>query len=125
MVITGYVVAVTGMATGDQYAICTLLERLEDKDRINPAGAGEFKHPHVGRVLHPAGSGQVSPGVGTPGADKGDYFGFKGMFQFFRVHKDKTFHHRDTEARRKTFEGKTEASIFVVYLSFPSLSVHL
>ncbi|GAM11873.1 hypothetical protein OR1_04197 [Geobacter sp. OR-1] len=84
--VAGHVVAVARVATGNQDAVGPFLEGPQDEDRVDPAGAGELHHPDIARVLHPAGAGQVGPGIGAPGADKGHYLGFEVVFQFLSMH---------------------------------------
>jgi hypothetical protein len=86
MEVPRHVVAVAGMAAGDEHTIRPLLEGAENEDGIDPPGAGKLEDPHVGRILQPARPRQVRPCVGAPGADESDYFRFEVVFLFFSVH---------------------------------------
>ena len=72
VVVAGRVVAVGRVAAGDDHAVGAALERLEDEERVDAAGAGQADDAHVGRHLQAAGAGQVGAGVGAPVADEGD-----------------------------------------------------
>jgi hypothetical protein len=66
VVIPGSVVAVGGVATGDDHAVRAALERLDDEEGVDPAGAGEADDPHVWVHLQPARAREVGTGVRAP-----------------------------------------------------------
>ncbi len=61
---------VADVSAGNQDAICSFQESLEQKAVIHPAGTHESDQPDIGRILHSGHPCQVSPGVGAPVADE-------------------------------------------------------
>ena len=80
MEIAGDIVTVAGMASGDKYSVSSLLESLENEDRVDAPCTWELDHPYICRVLHAAGTCQVSSGIGAPGADESKDLWFKIVF---------------------------------------------
>jgi len=62
--------AVADVSAGNQDAVCSFQEGLEQKAVIQPAGAHEPDQADIGRILHAGHPGQVSPGIGAPVADE-------------------------------------------------------
>ena len=76
--ITFQVMTVADVSAGHQDAVRPFQESLEQKAVIYPAGAHEPDQTDIGRILHAGHPGQISPGIGTPVADEGEYVGFIG-----------------------------------------------
>jgi hypothetical protein len=64
------VMAVSGMASADQYAIGTFPESREYECRIHPPRTHDPDHPDVGSVCHPGSTGQVGACIGAPVAEE-------------------------------------------------------
>ena len=62
--------AVTEVSPGHQDTVTPLLKGLDDKSRVNPAGAHDPHGPQVGWILQPRNTGQVSAGVSAPVAQE-------------------------------------------------------
>jgi hypothetical protein len=69
--------AVTDVSPGQEYAVCTLLKRLEDKIGVDSARTHYANNPHVGRILKTAHPCQISGRIGAPVARKCNYFWIK------------------------------------------------
>ena len=74
------------MATGDDDAVRSPLERPEDEEGVDPAGAGHPDDLHVGRIGKAAGAGKVSAGIAAPVAAKRHDQGLIFLFGFFYRH---------------------------------------
>src|SRR5208337_4684835 len=66
------VVAIAGMAAGDQHAIGAHFQRLDNQVEIDSPGAGQANDAHVRGVLEPRGSRQIGAQVRAPVAHVGD-----------------------------------------------------
>ena len=64
-------------APGHQDAVDAFFEGRQDVLHLDLAGAGRVDDPHVGRVLHALGAGQVGGGVGAVVAAEGDDLGLQ------------------------------------------------
>ena len=77
--------AVTRMAARNPHAVCPLLKALENIERVNPAGTGNFDYSYIGRVLKPADTRQIRTGIRTPAAKKSYNLRLKFFFRFFLI----------------------------------------
>jgi hypothetical protein len=66
--------AVTEVATGDKYTICTIGKRLKDEQCVNTPGTHDTDDPYIWRVLDTATTGKVSTGIGAPVTENTEYF---------------------------------------------------
>ena len=69
--VASLVVAVALEATRDHDAVGAALERAQQQQHVDLAGAGQLHHAHRRRALHAQGSRQVSGGVGAEVAAEG------------------------------------------------------
>jgi hypothetical protein len=76
VVITFQVMAFTGMSPGYPDAVSAFPHGCQKKLWIHPAGARNPYHPDVGRVLHPADTGEIGGTVAAPVAQKSRNFRF-------------------------------------------------
>jgi hypothetical protein len=83
-------VALSGVTPGDEDAVKAQTQRLEDKQRVNPARAGHLYYPYVGGILLAAGSGEVSAGIAAPLAEKANQPWFPISLL---LHKAEPFYH--------------------------------
>ena len=91
VVVAGRVVAIAGMAAGDQHRVRADLEGLDEQVEIDAAGAGQPDDAHVGRILQAGGARQVGAQVGAPVAHVGDDF----RLEFAgRLRSCQALHHR-------------------------------
>jgi hypothetical protein len=65
------------MSAGYPDRIGPFTQGREEKLRAHPARAGNPDDPDIGRIFHPADSGQIRRPVTAPVAQKTDDFGFK------------------------------------------------
>jgi hypothetical protein len=70
MIVSGAVVAVSGMAAADDNAVCATLEGFNDEEGIDSAAAGKFYDSNIRVHLEPACSRQIGSSVRTPVTDK-------------------------------------------------------
>ncbi len=75
--ITYQVIAVPDVSAGNHHAIGTRCKGVEQKTVVDPAGAHEADHSHVGRVLHAGHARKIRPCIGTPVAHKRDNLRFE------------------------------------------------
>ena len=68
--------AIPGTSAGDPYAVGPLPQCGQDKFGTHPPGAGNADDPYIGRILHPADTGEIGGAVTAPVAQKSDNFGF-------------------------------------------------
>jgi hypothetical protein len=77
--------AIAEMSPGHQYAICSLLERFNNKYRINTARTHNPDSSQVGWILQPGYSCQISPGISTPVTQKRHNFRLKLCHNLLRL----------------------------------------
>jgi hypothetical protein len=73
---------VAEMSASHQNAITSTFERLNNKQRIHPAGTHNPDSPHVRRMLKSGYPGQIRSGVSAPIAEKRNNFGLS----LFHIH---------------------------------------
>ena len=71
--------AVPGMTTAEDDTIGATSEGPQNKQGINPAGAGYLDDFHVGGVIFTGRAGAVGAGVAAPITSKGHDFRFIGV----------------------------------------------
>jgi hypothetical protein len=69
--------AVAEVSPTHENTVGALLKGFENKIRGDAPGTHYPNHPDIRRVLQPTDPGQISTGVSTPVAAKGNNFGFK------------------------------------------------
>ena len=102
IVVSGRVVAVTGVAAADYHSVGTALESTKHKERVYAAGAGNADDLDIRGVLKPVRSGEIGTGVGAPVATERDDL----RLEFVFIHR----HIASTSARICLLE-KPERSI--------------
>ncbi len=76
VVITFQVMAFAGMSPGYPYAVGTFAQGSQKEFRAHPTGAGNPDDPDIGRIFHPADTGQIRRTVTAPVAQEGGNFWF-------------------------------------------------
>jgi hypothetical protein len=76
VVITFQVMAVSGVSAGHPDTVRTMPKGCEDQFWAHPGRTGQPDNPEVGRILHPAHTGQISRTIAAPVAQESGYFGF-------------------------------------------------
>ena len=66
------IMTVTGMASPDEHAVRSLLQRIHDEQRVYPAGAHHPYDFHIRGIFHPAGARKVRARIGAPVVQKSD-----------------------------------------------------
>ena len=77
--ITVQVMAISDMSPGDQYAVKSAFQTIDDKNRIYPAGAHDSDGPYGGGILNSRYTGLVRTCIGAPVAEEGQDFWSKSM----------------------------------------------
>jgi len=77
--------AIGRMAAAYNNAVCTTLERFENKRSVDAAGAGEANDPDIWGHADTAGPRKVSACISAPVADERDDARFKRSFCFIDV----------------------------------------
>ena len=91
VIITRYVVAITGVTAAKYNAVGSLLKRLQNEHRVYAARARHADYFYVCRIRKSARSGKVGAGIRTPVAAKRNYvrhelFIFMQVFGFYFVY---------------------------------------
>ncbi|VTR66586.1 hypothetical protein DESC_480296 [Desulfosarcina cetonica] len=68
--------AVPRMSPGHPDAVGPIAKGRQGKFRTHPARTGDADDAHVGRILHPADTGQIGGSITAPVAQKGHDFRF-------------------------------------------------
>jgi hypothetical protein len=70
------------MSPGHKYAVTSFFKRLDDKCGINPSGTHDPYGSYAGWILQAGNPCQIGSGIGTPVAQKCNYFGLKFLHYF-------------------------------------------
>jgi len=76
VIITFQVMTVAGMSAGHPNAVSPFPQGRQKKLGAHAAGTGDADHPDVGRIRHPADTGQIGGAVAAPVTQKTDDFWF-------------------------------------------------
>jgi hypothetical protein len=77
VIISGVVMAVSDMASGNPDPIGSLFERLDNELEVDSSGAGDFNYTEIRRVQHAACSREIGAGICAPVAEKSECFWMK------------------------------------------------
>ena len=83
--ITFQVMTVADVSAGNQDAVRSFLESLEQKAVIDSARTHQPYQADIGRILHTGHPGQVSPGISAPVAYEGQYFWFNTVWHRYLI----------------------------------------
>jgi hypothetical protein len=75
--VSSQIMAIANMAASDKNTVQPFLKGFQDVMGGYGPGTHDPNGPYIGRVLQPADPCQVSCGIGSPGAQKAENFGFK------------------------------------------------